>query len=97
MYRFLAIFSCLISLTVYSQTAEKADPHSQVNAEEQAMGLPGASAGSPYSVTKTKKRTIKVPPVIAPTENTLPANCADSLGGKGSATFTACEAGKKTR
>jgi len=86
----------LLSLSAFSQTMTKPDPNSQINAEEQANGLPGGSSGTAYSV-RTQKRSIKAPAVIAPVENTTPANCADSLGGKGSATFTACEAAKKTR
>ncbi|MBY0413773.1 MAG: hypothetical protein K2Q18_06395 [Bdellovibrionales bacterium] len=46
---------------------------------------------------KARKRTVVMPSSIAPVENHSPANCADSLGSKGGASFTACEAGKKTR
>ncbi len=96
MLKSLMILSFLFSVNAFSQT-QKPDPNSPINAEEQIRSLPGGSAGTPYSVTKSKKGTVKMPPIVAPTENTLPANCADSLDGKGSATFTACEAGKKTR
>lgn len=96
MLKVLLVSSLFLSLNAFSQTTIKPDPTSQVNAQEQANGLPGGSAGGAYSV-RTKKRTIKVPPVIAPAENQSPASCADSLGGKGGANFTACEAAKKTR
>jgi hypothetical protein len=94
MLKILLVSSVVLSMNAFSQT-QKPDPNSQVNAEEQVNGLPGGSAGAAYSVTK--KRSIKAPAVIAPVENTTPANCADSLSGKGSANFTACEAAKKTR
>lgn len=93
---FLFLSLAQISLNIFAQQPAKSDPNSMVNAEEQINGLPGASKGKAYSV-KTKKRVILVPANVAPVENTTPANCADSLGGSGSATFTACEAGKKTR
>jgi hypothetical protein len=95
MLKILLVSSVVLSMNAFSQTQNKPDPNSQVNAEEQVNGLPGGSAGAAYSVTK--KRSIKAPAVIAPVENTTPANCADSLGGKGSANFTACEAAKRTR
>ena len=88
--------SLMLSINAFAQTPAKPDPNSSVNAQEQVNGLPGSSTGAAYSV-RTKKRSVKMPSVIAPVENTTPANCADSLGGKGGATFTACEAGKKTR
>lgn len=96
MIKNLLIASLLLSFSAFSQTMTKPDPSSQINAEEQAHGLPGGSTGSAYSV-RTKKRVLQAPAVIAPVENMTPANCADNLGGKGSATFTACEAAKKTR
>lgn len=96
MIKSLLISSLFLSLSAFSQTLTKPDPHSQINAEEQVNGLPGGSSGSAYSV-RTKKRSLQAPAIVAPAENTTPANCADSLGGKGSATFTACEAAKKTR
>jgi hypothetical protein len=96
MLKILIISSVFLSLNAFSQIDNKPDPNSQINAEEQAHGLPGGSAGSAYSV-RTKKRSLKVPAVVAPVENHSPASCADSLGGKGSANFTACEAAKKTR
>lgn len=97
MLKSFMILSFLFSTNAFSQSTQKPDPNSPINAEEQVRGLPGGSSGTPYSVTKSKKGTVKMPPIVAPAENTLPANCADSLDGKGSATFTACEAGKKTR
>jgi hypothetical protein len=96
MIKILLIGSVFLSMNAFSQTVVKSDPNSEINAQEQANGLPGEASGSAYSV-HTKKRSIQAPPVIAPVENTSPASCADSLGGKGSATFTACEAAKKTR
>lgn len=86
----------LLSSLALSQTTTKPDLDSSINAEEQISGLPGGSAGAAYSV-RTEKKTIKPPAVIAPAENVVPANCVDSLGGKGGANFTACEAAKKTR
>jgi len=96
MLKILLLSSLFLSLNAFSQVDNKPDPDSQVNAQEQINGLPGGSEGAAYSV-RTKKRTIKMPAVIAPVENQSPANCADSLGAKGSANFTACEAAKKTR
>jgi hypothetical protein len=96
MLKILLISSVLISTNSFSQTLAKSDPDSSINAEEQNHGLPGGKEGKAYSV-RTKKRSIKVPSIIAPVENTYPANCADSLNGKGSANYTACEAGKKSR
>lgn len=96
MLKILLVSSILLSMNAFSQTQNKPDPNSQVNAEEQVNGLPGGSAGAAYSV-RTKKRSIKAPAIIAPVENTTPASCADSLGAKGSANFTACEAAKRTR
>ncbi|MBY0413772.1 MAG: hypothetical protein K2Q18_06390 [Bdellovibrionales bacterium] len=37
-----------ISLNVFSQTTPKPDPDSQINAEEQVNGMPGASKGGAY-------------------------------------------------
>ena len=90
------ILLCLFvfSFNAHSQSLTKPDPNSSINAEEQVNGLPAGKGA--YSV-RTKKRSVKVPAVIAPAENTTPANCADSLGGSGGANFTACEAGKRTR
>lgn len=96
MLKILFLSSLFLSLNAFSQVDNKPDPDSQVNAQEQINGLPGGSEGSAYSV-RTKKRTIKMPAVVAPVENLSPANCVDSLGSKGSANFTACEAAKKTR
>lgn len=96
MLKILLLSSLFLSFNAFSQNENKPDPNSQVNAEEQVNGLPGGSQGSAYSV-RTKKRTIKMPAVVAPVENQSPASCADSLGSKGSANFTACEAAKKTR
>lgn len=96
MFKLLILGLMVVSLNAFSQTVEKPDPNSPVNAQEQINGLPGNSPGTSYSV-RTKKRAIVAPAVVAPVENHTPANCADSLGGKGSNTFTACEAGKKTR
>ncbi len=96
MIKIFLLSTMFLSLGAFAQTQTKPDPTSQVNAEEQIHGLPGSSTGAAYSV-RTKKRTITMPSNVAPVENTTPANCADSLGSKGSATFTACEAGKKTR
>lgn len=96
MLKVLLLSSIFLSLNAFSQTQNKPDPNSQVNAEEQVHGLPGGTEGTAYSV-RTKKRTIKMPEVVAPVENHSPANCVDSLGSKGSANFTACEAAKKTR
>jgi hypothetical protein len=96
MLRILFLCSVLLSINAFSQTMIRPDPNSQINAQEQVNGLPGGAVGSAYSV-RTKKRAIKAPSFIAPVENPTPANCADSLGGKGSATFTACEAARKTR
>ena len=96
MIKILLLFFHVLSLSVYSKTSDRPDPSSSVNAEEQISGLPGGSAGAAYSV-KTQKRSIKIPAIMAPAENALPASCADSLGGKGSANFTACEAARKTR
>jgi hypothetical protein len=95
MLKTILLSSFIFSLNAFSQT-DKPDPDSQINAEEQVNGLPGGSAGRSYSV-RTKKTTIKAPDTIAPVENIVPANCADSLGAKGGANFTACEANKKTR
>lgn len=95
MLKILLVSSILLSMNAFSQTQNKPDSNSLVNAEEQVNSLPGGSAGSAYSVRK--KKSIKVPAIIAPAENTTPASCADSLGGKGSANFTACEAAKRTR
>ena len=96
MLKIILATSLLFSLSAFTQTLEKPDPNSQINAEEQVNGLPGGSEGAAYSV-RTKKSATKTPSNIAPVENTTPANCASSMGGKGDATFTACEAGKKTR
>lgn len=96
MFKIILISAVILSSNAFAQSMNKPDPDSQVNAEEQVHGMPGGTTGTAYSV-RTKKRTIKVPPVIAPVENHSPANCADSLGAKGSANFTACEAAKKTR
>jgi len=95
MFKILILSGIVLSTSALSQTT-KPNPDSQVNAEEQVNSLPGGSAGAAYSV-RTKKSTIKAPPIIAPVENTTPANCADALGAKGGATFTACEADKRTR
>ena len=49
-------------------------------------------------MVKAKKKKFSLPVVIAPATSNAAANCADNLGkGSGSANFTACEAGKKTR
>lgn len=96
MYKALFFFALTLSSTCFSQTTIKPDPNSSINAQEQINGLPGGSTGAAYSV-RTKKRSVKMPSHIAPVENLTPASCADSLGGKGGASFTACEAGKKTR
>jgi hypothetical protein len=95
MLKILFLSSALLSLGAFAQTT-KPDPNSSINAEEQVNGLPGGGKGTSYSV-RTKKRAVVAPSIVAPVENTTPANCADSLGGSGSATFTACEAGKRTR
>ncbi len=91
------IVSLFFSFNAFSQTTQKPDPNSPINAEEQIRGLPGAASGYPNTISTDKKNSLKAPAIVAPTENTVPANCADNLGGKGSATFTACEANKKTR
>lgn len=96
MLRVLLLSSLFLTANAHAQTTEKPNPDSSVNAEEQVNGLPGAGAGRAYSV-RTKKSVLQVPSKIAPVENHAPANCADSLGAKGSANFTACEAAKKTR
>lgn len=96
MLKNLLLGSLFLSVNAFAQMDNKPDPDSQVNAQEQVNGLPGGSEGAAYSV-RTKKRTIKMPAVVAPIENHSPANCADSLGAKGAANFTACEAAKKTR
>lgn len=96
MLKILLISSVFLSVNAFSQTPAKPNPDSQINAEEQIHGTPGGTTGTAYSV-RTKKRTIKVPANVAPVENQSPANCADSLGSKGSANYTACEAAKKTR
>ena len=88
--------SVICSMNAFSQTPVKPDPNSQINAQEQINSLPENSKGGAYSV-RIKKNLMKAPPIIAPVENISPANCADSLGGKGSATYTACEAAQKTR
>lgn len=96
MLKILLVSSIFLSMNSSSQAQNKPDPNSQINAEEQINSLPGGSAGSVYSV-RTKKKSIQTPAILAPVENTTPASCADSLGGKGSANFTACQAAKKTR
>lgn len=90
----LSVF--LISTNGFTQTT-KPDPTSQINAEEQVNGLPGGASGTTGYSVRTRKKTVTAPAVVAPVENHTPANCADNLGAKGSATFTACEAGKRTR
>ena len=96
MLKILLLSSVFLCLNAFAQIENKPDPNSQINAQEQVNGLPGGSVEGAYSV-RTKKRTIKMPSVVAPVENHSPANCADSLGSKGSANFTACEAAKRTR
>lgn len=96
MFKILLLSFVFLSANAFSQVDKKPNPDSQVNAQEQINGLPEGSQGGNYLI-RTKKRTIKVSPVIAPVENQSPANCADSLGGKGSANFTACEAAKRSR
>ena len=96
MFKVLVLSFVFLSANAFSQVESKPNPDSQVNAKEQVNGLPEGSQGGAYLI-RTKKRTIKLSPVIAPAENQLPANCADNLGGKGSANFTACEAAKRTR
>ncbi len=96
MFKILLLSFIFLSANAFSQDEKKPDPDSEVNAKEQINGLPQGSQGGNYLI-RTKKRTIKVSPIIAPTVNQSPANCADSLGGKGSANFTACEAAKRTR
>lgn len=96
MFKIILFISIILSTSAFSQST-KPDPDSQINAEEQINSLPGGSAGAAYSVRTQKRTTIKAPAVIAPAENITPANCADTLGAKGSATFTACEAAKRTR
>ena len=95
MLKILILSSLLISMNAIAQTT-KPDPTSSINAEEQVNGLPGGKSGTGYSV-RAKKKSVTAPDVVAPVENHTPANCADSLGAKGSATFTACEAGKRSR
>lgn len=97
MFKIICFGAFLISHSTFAQITVKPDPSSQINAEEQIHGLPGNGKGRAYSVKTTKKKTLKTPENFAPVENTTPANCSDSLGGSGSATFTACEAGKRTR
>lgn len=96
MITIIILSSALFSANAFSQAVEKPDPNSQINAQEQINSLPEAASGGAYSV-RTRKTSLKVPSNFAPVENIAPASCADSLGSKGSATFTACEAGKKTR
>jgi hypothetical protein len=96
MLTIIILSSALFSANAFSETQEKPDPNSQINAQEQVNSLPGAGSAGAYSV-RTRKSSVKAPVNIAPVENITPASCADSLGSKGSATFTACEAGKKTR
>lgn len=96
MLKVLLLSLTFLSVSAFSQGESESDPRSDVNTQEQVNGLPGSSEGSAYSV-RTKKRILKIPNVVAPVENHSPANCADSLGGSGSANFTACEALKKTR
>lgn len=95
MLKVFLLSAFLISTEGFTQT-NKPDPTSQINAEEQVNGLPGGASGTGYSV-RTRKKTVAPPEAVAPVENHTPANCADNLGAKGSATFTACEAGKRTR
>ncbi len=97
MYKSFFALTILLSTTAFAQKVQKPDPNSPINAEEQIRSLPGAASGYPNTISQEKKRSLQAPAVVAPMENTLPANCADNLDGKGSATFTACEAGKKTR
>lgn len=96
MIKIFLLTSIIFSVSIFAQTTNKPDPNSSINAEEQINGLPGAGSGKSYSV-KTKKRAIKAPDIVAPVENTTPANCSSNMGGSGSATFTACEAAKRTR
>lgn len=97
MLKIFLISTMFLSIAAFAQMDAKPDPNSTVNAEEQANGLPGGASGRAYSV-RAKARAIKAPPVIAPVQNTTtPANCADSLGGSGANTFTACEAAKRSR
>jgi hypothetical protein len=97
MLKIICISTFLLSVNSFSQTPVKPDPSSQINAVEQVHGLPGGAKGKAYSVKTTKRKSLKTPDNFAPVENTTPANCSDSLGGSGGATFTACEAGKRTR
>jgi hypothetical protein len=94
MKKILLLGCAILSMGVSAQTVEKPNPNSPINAVEQIHGLPGGSKGTAYSV-KTKKKVNETPSNIVPMENTTPANCADSMGGKGGASFTACEAQKK--
>lgn len=97
MKKIIVLVLITLSVSVFSQTPARPDPNSMINAQEQINGLPGAGEGKSYSV-RTKKRAVKAPDSIAPViENETPANCASNMGGKGNATFTACEAAKKTR
>ena len=95
MLKILILSSFFITVSGFAQTT-KPDPTSSINAEEQVNGLPGGKSGTGYSV-RAKKKAVTAPEVVAPVENHTPANCADNLGAKGSGTFTACEAGKRTR
>lgn len=88
MLKILVVSFVVLSLNAFSQTPNNTDSKEEVKDPD--------SSRAAYLV-RTKKKTIQAPAIIAPVENLTPANCADSLGGKGSANFTACEAGKKTR
>lgn len=62
MLKVLLVCSLFFSFNAFSQIENKPDPDSQVNAQEQANGLPGGSEAAAYSV-RTKKRMMKMPAV----------------------------------
>jgi hypothetical protein len=97
MFKILLLSTFIFSGYAFSQTPTKPNPNSQINAEEQVNGLPGGANGRSFSARTTKKKKFKLPANVAPVENTTPANCADSVGGTGGASYTACQAAEKTR
>jgi hypothetical protein len=95
MFKILLVSSFIFSLNAFSQTPVKPDLDSSVNAVEQIHGQEGNNSKSIYSVKKNKKKIKVFTNAITPLENTTPANCSDSLEGKGGANYTACQGNKK--
>jgi hypothetical protein len=85
----LGTFLLTVSSASFSQSSKSEDSKNKTS---------GFSSGisTNTQTIQLKKKSFKLPKVIAPANNTIDANCADRLG-KGDAGYTACEANKRTR